>query len=553
MSIIETPSSRFTLPAKRYDALVIGGGVNGAGTFRDLAMRGLKVRLYEKEDFGAGTSGASSAMIHGGLRYLLSEPSVTKESCKDAGIIRRTASHLVFRIPFIYPILKTRRFSRVMLLGLDALLFGYDMYSHLKGGLPHLLFGGDELRRIEPGLSPEVIGGVSFDEWGIEVNRLCYLLVRSGEAAGGKAYNHARVEGIEHVPPREGREGYFTVKINHLLDGRTERVETRTVVNAAGPWGPVVAGLAGAGYRLRPAKGIHLVLDRRITNYAVATQAPDGRDIFIEPWENLTLIGTTDDDYYGDLDDIPVTHDEAEYLLEGIEKVLPGVRRHRIITTWAGIRPTLYEYGKIEDRLTREHKIYDHAGEGCPGLWSIAGGKLASFRLMAEEAADAVCRFLGIPAGCRTGKIPLPGSEESFDIGSLSLHWSVDPYVLKRMVSRHGSMARQILVTMLRIPASRSLICRCEPVTEAELLYSIKVEKVRTMMDLMRRTRFGTGPCGGSRCAFRAAALMGRQLDWSAARIREAALEFIEWQYRKRRPVIRGVQARQEVLTRMHL
>jgi glycerol-3-phosphate dehydrogenase len=553
MSIIETPSGRFTIPARRFDAVVIGGGVNGAGTFRDLAMRGVRVVLFEKEDFGAGTSGASSAMIHGGLRYLLTEPTVTKISCMDAGVIRRTAHHLVFRIPFLFPMLSTRKFARGMLFGLDATLFSYDMYARFKDGYPHLLFSGEEIRRVEPGLSPDVIGGVSFDEWGIEVNRLCYLLVKSGELAGGKAYNHARVEEIEFVRPREGREGYFILKINHLLDRRTERIETRSLVNAAGPWGPLVAGMAGDGYSLRPAKGVHAVLDRRISNYAVAAQAPDGRSIFMEPWENLTLVGTTDDDYYGDLDDIPVTNDEIQYLLEGLESVFPSIRRARIITTWAGVRPTLYEYGKNEDDLTRDHRIVDHGPAGLPGMWSIAGGKLAAFRLMSEEAADQVCRFLGIPAGCRTAEVPLPGSEENVDINSLSLHWSVDPYLLKRMVSRHGSLVRKILVTMLRVPGSRNPVCRCEPVTEAELLYAIKVEKVRTMEDLMRRTRFGTGPCGGSRCAFKVAAILGRELEWDSKRIRRAALGFIQHQYARRRPVIRGAQARQEMLGLMHV
>jgi glycerol-3-phosphate dehydrogenase len=553
MSIIETPSGRFTIPARRYDAVVIGGGVNGAGTFRDLAMRGLRVVLFEKEDFGAGTSGASSSMIHGGLRYLLSEPGVTKDSCIDAGVIRRTASHLVFRIPFLVPLLSTRKFARGLLMGMDATLFAYDMYARFKGGLPHLLFNGEEMRRVQPGLSPDVMGGVSFDEWGIEVNRLCYLLVRGGELAGGKAYNHARVEEIEFVPPKDGREGYYLVKVNYLVDRRTERLETRALVNAAGPWGPLVAGLAGVGYKLRPAKGVHLVLDRRISNYAIGAQAPDGRDLFMEPWENLTLVGTTDDDYYGDLDNIPVLHDEAQYLLQGIESVFPAVRNARIISTWAGIRPTLHEYGKIEDRLTRDHLIIDHAAEGCPGLYSIAGGKLAAFRLMSEEAADRVSQFLGVPAGCRTAEVPLPGSEEQVDIVSLGLHWSVDPYVLRRMVSRHGSLVRKILVYMLRIPSGRSLICRCEPVTEAEVLYSIKNEKVRTMMDLMRRTRFGTGPCGGARCAFKVASLLGRTLEWDAKKIHDAALEFLQAVYAKRRPVIRGAQARQEMINLMHV
>jgi glycerol-3-phosphate dehydrogenase len=206
----------------------------------------------------------------------------------------------------------------------------------------------------------------------------------------------------------------------------------------------------------------------------------------------------------------------------------------------------------IEDKLTREHAVYDHAREGLPGMWSIAGGKLASFRLMSEEAADAVCAFLGVARGSATATTPLPGSEEEIDVPSMSVHWSVEPAVLRRMCARHGSRVREILVGMLRVPGSRGTACACEPVTEAEMVYAITQEKVRTLPDLMRRTRFGTGPCGGARCALRAAAILGRHLGWSGAAIREAAREFLDRQYRARRAAIGGAQARQEVLTAMH-
>lgn len=544
---------RATIPAGRLDCVVVGGGVNGAGAFRDLAMRGLRVALFEKGDFGGGTSGASSGMIHGGLRYLLTEPGVTKLSCRDSGAIRRTASHLIFRIPFLLPVLESARLARGLLFGADAMLFGYDLYARLKGGVGHMLFGREELLRIEPDLSPGVIGGVSFDEWGIEVHRLCWLLARSGEEHGGKAHNHARVSGLRRVDPGGGAEPFFEVEVDRSPGGGRETVEARCVVNAAGPWGPLVAGLAGASYRLRPAKGVHLVLDRRISNYAIVASAVDGREVFLEPWENVTLVGTTDDDYYGDLDDVPVTFDEVRYLTESMASVFPAVREARVISTWAGIRPTLYEYGTSEDKLTREHAVHDHASQGLPGLWSVAGGKLASFRLMSEEAADAVCAFLGVERRSTTAEVPLPGSEEEIDVPSLGVHWSVEPAVLRRMCSRHGARVREILVGMLRVPGSRGAVCACEPVTGAEIAYSIAQEKVRTLDDLSRRTRFGTGPCGGGRCALRAAAILGRHLGWDGAAIREAAREFLDRQYRKRRAAIGGVQARQEVLTAMHL
>ncbi len=354
---------------------------------------------------------------------------------------------------------------------------------------------------------------------------------------------------MERVAGGGGEATRVVVGVRHVVEGgRLETHEARGLVNAAGPWGPGVARLAGASYGLRPSRGVHVVFDRRITNYAIASRAIDGRTIYLEPWQNCTIAGCTDDDYYGDPYDAPVTHDDAEYLLQGIEKVFPAVRNYRIVTSWVGVRPTLHQYGPQEEDMSRAHRVFDHEAEGVPGMFSIGGGKLASFRQISEEASDAVSAYMGRSTACTTGSVPLPGSEEQVSATALASQFEVKSVVAARLRYRHGGLARQILTTMLQNPSCRAIVCRCEPVTDAEIRWAVRRERAVTLDDLMRRTRLGAGPCGGRGCASRAASIMGQELGWDPRRVLEEAARFVAGRWARRRPVLGGIQARAELL-----
>ena len=173
--------------------------------------------------------------------------------------------------------------------------------------------------------------------------------------------------------------------------------------------------------RVRPGKGIHVVLDRRLTNYGILSEAIDGRQIFLEPWQNVSILGTTDDDYYGDLDDVRATSEEVRYLVQGVARVFPSVRTARAIGTYAGVRPTLYAYGQHEDALSREHEIVDHAADGAPGVYSMIGGKLASYRIFSQELSDLVApQDFDVTTPCSTHTRPLPGGERVPDAIALA-------------------------------------------------------------------------------------------------------------------------------------
>jgi len=529
------------------DVVVIGGGVNGTGVLRDCALRGLKVALFERNDIAFGASGNSSGMIHGGPRYLTYDPDVTYTSCLDSGHIQQIASHLLFRIPFLVPIYRGRYPANVALTGYDAFFDLYDDYQPLKRGKPHVRLSADELRQLEPGLVGDAVGGVTFDEWGIDGARLCIGSAVDAMERGASVRVHSTVTEIL----RRDDGSVHGVRWRDRITSETGVVTARVVVNATGAWAPITANLAGLApkaARLRPGKGIHVFLDRRLTNYAVVATAIDGRQVFLLPWQNMSVLGTTDDDYYGDLDEVVATGDEVRYLTQAVERVFPAVRRARAIGTWGGVRPTLWGWGVNEDKLSREHEIVDHAEHGADGLYSMIGGKLASYRIFAEQMTDQLAKRLGNHAERRTHVSPLPGGDETIDPFSLTKDQLIDPMAAVRLEYRHGSRAERVVERIRRNPREGAVVCDCEPVTEAEIRYVAKHELARTVDDVSRRTRLGLGSCGGMRCAARCGAILADAEGRSPESGRMDALRFLESAARRRVSVVGPEQAGQEAL-----
>jgi glycerol-3-phosphate dehydrogenase len=271
----------------------------------------------------------------------------------------------------------------------------------------------------------------------------------------------------------------YGVQFRDRLTGATGRRTAKLVINATGAWAPITAGLGGLSpeaARIRPGKGVHVFLDRRLTNYAIITSAVDGRQVFLLPWQNMSVLGTTDDDYYGDLDEVLATEDEVRYLFQAVESVFPSIRDARAIGTWGGVRPTLWGWGVNEDALSREHQVVDHEAHGLDGLYSMIGGKLASYRLFSEEMSDIAARRLGVEVACRTHLTPLPGGEQTVDPMRLVLEGGMEAVTATRLEYRHGARSLRVLERMQRAPEEAAVVCPCEPVTEAEIRYVVENE-----------------------------------------------------------------------------
>jgi glycerol-3-phosphate dehydrogenase len=509
-----------------HDVVVIGGGVTGAGIARDLSLRGVSVLLLEKGDWGAGTSGSSSWMIHGGPRYLEFDWNTTRLSTQDAGFIVTIARNLVNRVVFIIPVLPHDKNN---IERMETAMEVYDRFQPLKKAHPHRRLSREEALQAEPGLTPELIGAVTMEEWGVDPHRLVFANVQDAIAHGARALNHTRVTELI-------RDGGKVIGVRYIgPDGAAADARARVVVNATGPWSPEVAAMAGVEVRLRPAKGIHIVYPHRISNFSISAESVDGRDLLMVAHGGFTLLGTTDDDFYGNLDSVDVLEDEVDYLIQGIERVFPSIRKYRPVRTTTGVRPTLFKWRRYEDELSRRYEVIDHSAQGVDGFVSIAGGKLSMYRLMAEQTSDAVCRKLGVQAPCETSTRPLPGNEsDPVPAAELASRCGIPALAAMKLETRHGSNAEKVLDE----GRTSRIVCRCEPVTEAELVYAVRNEQVHSLADAFRRVGIAAGPCAGAACVLRSAEIIGRELGWSASQRFEAAREFVRGAWLGRAPVL---------------
>lgn len=519
-----------------HDVIILGGGVNGAGIARDCALRGMRPLLVEKHDLAKGASGANTGMIHGGIRYLRYDVKTTKLACTDSGYIQRIAPHLLFRIPFLFPVFQGDAFGRFLLEGAEIFFEAYDVYQPLKRGKSHTRLSRSEVLALEPGLAGDVIGAVTMDEWGIDPFRLVVANALDAEAYGAEVRTYCEL--VDFV---RGEGGAITgVILEDRLRGTRETHSAPVVINATGAWGPRIAAKAGVRYRLRPGKGVHIVYSHRISNYGIVMTAVDGRQMFLMPHENGSIVGTTDDDYYGDLDNPTATEDEVKYILQAARRVFPNIDRHRMSRTYVGVRPTLYEWSKNEDRLSREHAFYDHAEQGAPGLISVAGGKLAAYRELSEEVADLVAGRLGNTEPCRTHELPLPGAEEGVDVAKWAESFERPRLLVARMAYRHGCRAEDILQIAQSTRTGGCHTCLCEPVSEAEVRYTARRELVRRLVDVRRRTRLSMGACGGTRCLARAAQVLAEEVKLTPAEQLLELHDAMTGRFLGKRPVLEG-------------
>lgn len=470
-----------------FDLIIVGGGITGAGVARDAALRDLKVLVLDKGDFGGGASNGSSGFIHGGARYLTSNLRTTRQSCIDSGIIQKIAPHIVFRIPFLYPVR-----SRWQGLLVESFFSAYDVFSRHRNGKAHCWLNHRELRELLPGVGAEFCGAVTFDEWSVEPHRLVMGNLIDAVQNGASVRNYCDVVRLL-VENREGRRTVTGVEAVDRQTGERITYTARMVCNATGPWGMHVASQNGLTLRLRPAKGVHVVIPRRLFPFGVMCHAIDGRLIFFLPHSGSTIIGTTDDDTFQLPEEIVPQPDEVAYLRDGVAQVYPDIVRETPGMSYWGVRPTLYARGQYEDDLSRDHQIFDHSRQdGVDGVVSIAGGKLATYRIMAEETTDVICRKLGVRAACRTSTRQLAGADPVDLVRDCPRIAEIDAQLPRLLYHRYGSEIRVMEEMVGEEPKMAQMLDAASLLTEAEVRYVVQREWVRGLADLGRRTSWGT-------------------------------------------------------------
>jgi glycerol-3-phosphate dehydrogenase len=516
------------LRRESFDVVVIGGGVTGAGVALDAATRGLRVALIEKHDFAGGTSSRSSKLIHGGLRYLEQfELALVREGLQERARLRRNAPHLSEPLPFLVPVYKTAERSPLgkSVLKLRAGLALYDRLAGHQNFARHAWLPPPQALAYAPHLSADGLRGAFLYYDGLTDDaRLVIEIIKTAAAQGAVVANYAAASDFAE------REGRITgVEVSDGLSDRRLTVAAHIVINATGVWADEVMRLSDPTARqtLRPSKGIHVVLPaKRLSNRAAVLIPSLGerRFLFVLPWQQRIVIGTTDTDYAGDLDDPRATAAEIRRVVESAAHSFPAARltTDDVISSFAGLRPLAGGAAGATTELSRREVLI----ETKAGMISIIGGKLTAWRAMAEHAIDlAVKRLAASDAAppkwprCRTTEIKLAHSERlagdrALEATRLARDFNV-PVAMAEHLMRHygGNCAAVLEPTIGREELKRPLIDGL-PHIEAEVIYATQCEMAATVEDVLsRRTRIGLlTRDGGASGAARIAQLMAETL-----------------------------------------
>lgn len=479
---LQRPEQLDRLESETYDILIVGGGVTGAYAALDASLRGYRVALIEKSDFASGTSSKSSKMVHGGLRYIeQGNLGLVRHSLLERQRMRRNARHLVQRLPFLFPVLdKNGVFDKRMSSAFESLLWTYDLAGGWREGILHQKLTPAEVLSHCPTLKEEQLsGGFMYFDARVDDARLTLALVRTAAFHGATVTNHAEV--IETTRDQHGKVNGGIV----YADGREIRVKARVVIMATGVWLRDWSGLKkgeSSPLNIRPAKGVHVAIPwMKIRNDCTVTIPVVGRSrrATITRWGNVSYLGTTDEDYQGDLNDVHCNRTELDFLLEGANSALKtDLRPEDVVGSIAGCRPLVGTAGGKTVEMKRNHEIRVAAD----GLITIVGGKLTTSRHMAEETIDAASKILGRKKACSTKTAYLLGAagydpQAILASGGLSAHlgerYGTEAHFVSDIIQADSSLVKPIVEGL--------------PYTEAEVVYAVRHELASTVDDVLSR------------------------------------------------------------------
>ena len=531
-----------------FDVIVVGGGINGSAIARDAAMRGFSVLLVEKDDISSATSAWSSRMIHGGLKYLENcEFGLVRESLREREWLLRAAPHLVSPLPFMMPFLRRNRRGDLLL---RAGMLAYDVLSFDKSLPHHRLCSQGAALRAAPGLDRSQLQGAAlfYDAQAAYAERLSVENVLSALEHGARVLTHTKVTRllIEHRT-------VVGIEYSDLLSGAPSSARATVTVNATGPWADeLLKDVPGHDQPLiGGSKGTHLVVDpfpgAPPTCALYAEAAQDGRPVVVIPWLGRYLVGSTDIRCGGDPGDAWADEGEVNYILSEANSLMPsaGLTRETIRFVYTGVRPLPYRPDDDVARITRHHIINDHA-PALDGLVTIVGGKLTTFRSLAQDAVDRISRKItGSTRRCATRAEPLPGGRTA-DYAAFAARFkaSIDlgDLIGDRLLSLYGVRAPEVIQLAQRERGLKSTIDEKGSVLAAEIVYGLRTESARTLTDvLMRRTMLGLDPDLSIDSVERAAAVMGEDEGWTEGRAAAEIDDYANYAKRFRLAAVAGL------------
>jgi glycerol-3-phosphate dehydrogenase len=541
--VIEEYPTSYT--GNEFDLIVIGAGINGVGIARDASLRGLRVLLLDKGDVASGTTSWSTRLIHGGLRYLEhGEIGLVRESLHERERLLKIAPHLMQSLPLMLPIYQGDTRGP---LTIRAGMMAYDALSFGKSLPHHQMLDRDGALQRAPGLSSDRLRGAAlyFDGQAEYPERLTLENALDARDHGADVRTYHEVDTIAVAAGRVvGIEGH------DVFTGQRFRAGAPVIANVAGPWvDEVLAGVPkmAARRRIGGTKGSHIAVEPfpgapRDGLYVEARR--DRRPFFILPWNDLYLIGTTDTRFEGDLDCVIAEDWEIAWLLQETNRVIPaaGLARSDVLYSYAGVRPLPFVPGAKEGSVTRRHAIVDHGAEGGPrGLLSVVGGKLTTYRELAEQVVDLVQRRFGRVERSWTASIPLPGGRTRQSWPEFQAAFSRDAGLPEKsamhLLRVYGTRAPSLL-ERATTPELRAIIDPARGAIAAEVPWAFEEEGARTLADLLaRRSMVGLGPHAGVGADCAAASVARDLLGWDMARADAEIGAYRRWvsRYRPRR------------------
>lgn len=508
------------LGSEEFDVVVIGGGVTGAGAALDAATRGLRVALVEARDLAAGTSSRSSKLFHGGLRYLEQlEFSLVREALRERELmLTRLAPHLVKPVSFLYPL--TKRFWERPYTAAGLLLYDTMGGARSVPGQKHLTRAG--AMRMVPALKRNaLVGGIRYYDAQTDDARHTMTVARTAVHYGAVVRTSTQVTGFVREADR-----IAGVRLRDVEDGDEIEVRAHAVINATGVWTDELQRLSGSRgrFRVRASKGVHIVVPRdRIVSESGMILRTEKSVLFVIPWGNHWIVGTTDTDWNLDLAHPAATKADIDYLLKHVNSVLATPLTHDDIEgVYAGLRPLLAGESEESSKLSREHAV----GRVAPGLVAIAGGKYTTYRVMAADAVDAISSDLtGRIAPSITDKVPLLGADGYHALvnqaDQLAAHYGLHPYRIRHLLDRYGSAIHDVLAPTRERPDLLKPIPSAQNYLNAEVVFAASHEGALHLEDVLtRRTRISIEyPHRGVDCAEPVARLMAEVLGWDEQRI----------------------------------
>jgi glycerol-3-phosphate dehydrogenase len=511
-----------------FDLAVIGGGITGAGVALDAASRGIKVALVEKRDFASGTSSRSSKLIHGGLRYLEQwNVGLVRESLHERAVLSRMAPHLSRPLRFLVPVYSSSERSPLGAnrLKLAAGLWLYDLLAGRQNIGRHTWLAKQDALKIAPALDPAGLrGAFLYYDCLTDDSRLVIEVIKAAAQYGAVIANYSSARGFTRI---DGR--ISSIQIEDTLDGTSFELQARIFINATGVWADEVSRLSDptAPKKLRPSKGIHVVTPSEKFQNQTAVLIPslgERRFLFVIPWHGRTVIGTTDTDYEGDLDEPQANAEEVDRVVRSAARAFPDANLSGadVISSFAGLRPLIKAGQQSTKELSRKEEIFEDEA----GLITITGGKLTTWRRMAERVVDLAVGGLETNNGTRrprahrsvTERIQLAGGTAAAAarerLADEARNFGVDIATVEHLMETYGGNYRAILELTRESEELKATLVDGLPHIEAEVVYAARFEMASTVEDfLSRRTRIELlARDNGRSCATRVASLLGISL-----------------------------------------